>query len=103
MQTLRRAFAQVSAPSWFWSALFDVLAYTGIRRRQLVTLEWRDIDFEANTLRLRSEGSKTRVETLVPMHAAVVAAFRVLRSDLMVHGFSPEPTAQVFWLAACRA
>lgn len=33
-----------------WLAMFRLLAYTGIRRSELLALTWNDVDFTANTL-----------------------------------------------------
>ena len=54
-------------PRWFWRIVFRTLYYTGMRRRQLVTLCWRDVDLGAAEIRLRHEGSKTRREWTIPI------------------------------------
>lgn len=63
-------------PAWFWRAVIRTLAYTGMRRRQLISLRWADIDTERHTILLRAEGSKTRREWEIPMHLE-------LREDLL--------------------
>lgn len=59
-------------PVWFWVSVIKTLYYTGMRRRQLVTLKRRDLDFSSRTLYLRAEGSKTRREWAIPMHSAII-------------------------------
>lgn len=69
-------YPTVLPPAWFWRAVIRTLAYTGMRRRQLITLRWYDIDTERHTILLRAEGSKTRREWEIPMHLE-------LREDLL--------------------
>ena len=54
-------------PRWFWRIVFRTLYYTGMRRRQLVTLRWQDVDLDAAEILLRYEGSKTRREWSIPI------------------------------------
>lgn len=66
LDTLRQANAYLAQsdeplkPAWFWRIVLQTLYTTGMRRRQLVTIRWSDIDFQAERLLLRAEGSKTR-------------------------------------------
>ncbi len=57
------------SPSWFWTALFDVLYYSGIRRKQLCHLKWGDLDLSSSTIILRAAGSKNKRERMLPLHA----------------------------------
>lgn len=61
-------------PLSFWLRVIQTLYFTGVRRRQLVSLRIGDLDFtEGNeTIYLRSEGSKTLREWAIPMHASLV-------------------------------
>lgn len=54
-------------PGWFWLALFKTLYFTGMRRRQLVNLRWKDINFNTGVMRLSLDGSKTNQEWSIPM------------------------------------
>ncbi|HID51090.1 MAG TPA: site-specific integrase [Anaerolineae bacterium] len=56
-----------SHPSWFWVAVIEFIATTGARGRQVVELQWRDIDFDRATIRFRTEGSKTQREWFIPL------------------------------------
>lgn len=58
---------QANMPGWFWEAVLKTLYYTGMRRRQLVGLQWRDILWDENAIRLRADNSKTRTEWLIPL------------------------------------
>ena len=49
---------------------------TGIRRGALLNLHWSDIDFQAQTIRLRRLTSKTDKTYYIPMNATVVKTLR---------------------------
>jgi integrase len=55
-------------PSFFWVSVIYLLYFTGMRRRQLVTLRMRDIDFESAQIQLSYEGSKTHRSWKIPVH-----------------------------------
>ena len=52
---------------WFWWTVTLTFYYTGIRRRQLVGLQWSDIDLEGRVILLRSETSKNYREWRIPI------------------------------------
>lgn len=54
-------------PAWFWITVIYTLYNTGMRRRQLVTLKLKDIDFNRRLIRLSYDGSKTRRSWSIPM------------------------------------
>jgi integrase/recombinase XerC len=53
-------------------AIFYGLAYTGLRRAELVGLTWDDVDFANAVMSITGKGSKPRK---VPMHPLVVEVF----------------------------
>ncbi|WP_189419065.1 tyrosine-type recombinase/integrase [Cellvibrio zantedeschiae] len=58
-------------PGWFWLTVICVFYYTGMRRRQLVTLRLSDLIWSDDTItsiQLRAEGSKTLREWQIPVH-----------------------------------
>ncbi len=63
-------------PAWYWQAVLRVLLVTGMRRSQLVGLQWGDIDFARSTIRLRQETSKNHCEYQIPL-------FDQIRGDLL--------------------
>jgi len=79
--TFSRAFLYLARnsdefkPSWFWKSVMRVIYYTGIRRRQLVTIKLRDLDFDNKTLLASVEGSKTRREWVIPLHPKAERVF----------------------------
>lgn len=78
-----RQFPDDNQPTWFWEAVLKVLYYTGMRRRQLVELCWKDIDFQHGRILLRAEGSKTRREWHIPLLEEIVQPLMVLREKTL--------------------
>lgn len=72
-------------PRWFWRIVVLTLYYTGMRRRQLVALCWRDIDFEKAEILLRYEGSKTRREWEIPIAEGLMPELLILRERTLRH------------------
>ena len=70
-------------PSWFWLSVVYTLYFTGMRRRQLVTLKLGDINFSDGLIHLSYEGSKTHRSWSIPMHEEVSARLHdlILRSE----------------------
>lgn len=66
-------------PGWFWSAVIKTLYYTGMRRRQLCGLAWRDINFGKLKIYLDKNASKNRTSWTVPMTIHVSEALWQLR------------------------
>lgn len=71
--------ARAPQPAWFWSIVLRVFYYTAIRKRQLLEMQWGDLDLKHGTLRLRAESSKTRREWTIPLTPEVVRDLGHLR------------------------
>lgn len=84
-------------PGWFWSAAFKLLYYTGMRRRQLCALRWRDIDFDRKTILLSIEGSKTKREWDIPLPKQCEEDLRHLWHESKARRERLE-ACQVFWI-----
>lgn len=54
-------------PAWFWAIVIKTFYYTGIRRRQLTELRWKDINLDEATIHLRATSSKTHREWFIPI------------------------------------
>jgi integrase len=54
-----------------WRSMFTVLAYTGMRRSELLALRWEDVDLDARVIRVR-DGKTARARRTIPM-APIVA------------------------------
>ncbi|MCK5905428.1 MAG: site-specific integrase [Gammaproteobacteria bacterium] len=59
-------------PGWFWVSVILTLYYTGMRRKQLVSLCWRDIDFNRRIIQLRAESSKNKREWEIPLNVNIL-------------------------------
>jgi integrase len=59
----------------------EILLYTGLRRQELFSLQWRDIDFENGVIRLRPETTKTARPRTIPMFSNVRRIFSYLQSQ----------------------
>lgn len=65
-----------------WRAIITLGYYCGMRRGEIAALEWKDVDFEAGILTVRSREShrtKSRKDRKIPMAAEVVEALGKLR------------------------
>lgn len=65
-------------PAWFWIIVLRFMYTTGARRRQVVALRWRDIDWKNDALTFTVEGSKTRREWKIPLTPATMSDLRIL-------------------------
>jgi len=84
-------------PCWFWLMVVRFLYGTGIRRRQLVELKWKDIDLNNGMLFLSSEGSKTDVERDMPLPEGLIEQLRQFKQKaFMINPASCKPEAQAF-------
>jgi integrase len=81
----------------FWTTLIRTLYFTGMRRRQIVELQWSDVDFDENVLTLRAGSSKTRREWIIPLPIQIRGELLALRQSVEVHlGHAPAPHRKVF-------
>jgi len=83
-------------PAWFWRIVIYTLYYTGIRRRQLVGLNWEDIDLENAVIKLCSEKSKTGKEWDLPIHEDLVPHLVYLKEKSIEYGNKNLKGKQVF-------
>ena len=84
-------------PAWFWAIVVKTFYYTGIRRRQLVELQWEDINFEEATIHLRAASSKTHREWFIPIAEPLLPELEnllLLTTDQIQR--EPEGEEQVF-------
>lgn len=70
-------------PEWYYAAMLRVLFFTGMRRAQLVGLEWRDIDFERRAIVLRMEHNKARRDHVIPMFDQIVGDLLRLKKETL--------------------
>jgi integrase len=72
-------------PAWFWIIVLRFMYATGARRRQVVALRWRDIDWNHAALAFTVEGSKSRKEWQIPLTPTAMLDLIVLRDRSMDH------------------
>ena len=70
-----------------YSDLMRTLLRTAMRRNEAASLQVRDLDFEARTITIRAEVSKTRQSRLIPMDDALVDMLRERARGLKRDGF----------------
>ncbi|MBX6354063.1 MAG: tyrosine-type recombinase/integrase [Thermoflavifilum sp.] len=89
---LQRLLAAPLSPprtrNWFRDKLIlETFAFTGIRRQELINLEWQDINFHEGTLKVRSgKGDKDRI---IPLPPSLLRDLEVLKSMHPVTDRSP--------------
>ena len=59
-----------------YSDLMRVLLHTAMRRNEAKSLQGPDLDFDARTITIRAEVSKTRQSRMIPMDEALVDMLR---------------------------
>ncbi len=83
-------------PRWFWWLVILTLSYTAIRRRQLVELRWKDIDWRGKTISLRKESSKNGKAWAIPMTDAIHCIVDLLKDKTCLRLGCIDPEGQVF-------
>ncbi len=84
-------------PCWFWQTVIRFMYFTGIRRKQLVTLNWADIDFTNNLVHLSAEGEKTDIARPLPLQDNLILSLKKYRQILLKnYSGAYKPEAQLF-------
>lgn len=81
--------------------VYAVAYYTGLRRGEIDSLTWGDIDLAAGTVRIRAEHAKNKTSVLLPLHPdlrqALVRYFEALgRPASAVRAFAVPPRLRAF-------
>lgn len=61
--------------------VYLVAAFSGMRRNELSQLEWRDVDFQADCIRMRSATTKNGKDAVQATHPNVMRALKAYRSS----------------------
>lgn len=84
-------------PAWFWRIVIRFLYFTGVRRRQIVHVQLRDIDLINRVLTASYRGSKTQREWQIPLADEVIEDLQYLiRRNENVLGRRMRPDDYVF-------
>lgn len=84
---------QALSPSWFWQIVIRFFYSTGIRRRQLVSIEMQDLDLENKVLIANHRGSKTHREWEIPLTDTIIPDLEYLiqkNEDALGRPMEPE-------------
>lgn len=81
-------------PAWFWLIVFELFYYTGIRLNALLSLRYRDIDWDNRMIRVRADTEKTHREFSIPIMPGLEPHIRRLLDAADKIGFKPDD--QVF-------
>ena len=80
-------------------AVYVLAMLTGLRKNELKSLQWRDVDFNNRLLRIRAEISKAKRQDDIPLHNEVLVVLAELKSELHTSidsVFSNIPTLLTF-------
>lgn len=83
-------------PKWYWFIVIAMLFHTGMRRRQMVGLQWRDIDFKNATVRLDASYNKSRREWYLPIQQQLFDHLLELRRRTIIKTGVLRDEAPVF-------
>ena len=78
-----------ACPDSLWRAIVLIACYAGLRRGEILTLEWDDIDFDKKMIHVRNKddhATKTREYWEIPMHSEVIKAVQALRFGMKKGG-----------------
>lgn len=72
--------------------LVILASYTAMRRREMLTLRWSDVDFDKRLIRIRAENAKSKREQYVEMNSIVIETLKELSEGASANGlvFSGE-------------
>jgi site-specific recombinase XerD len=99
LQLLEREALIGLRPTNFWRIAFSVIHFTGMRRRQLVEMQWQHVLWSRSAILLSTEGSKSHREWLVPIPKWVTAELKALHGRAGQElGVAPAHDHQVFCL-----
>ncbi len=68
---------------WFWKVAVDTLYYTAMRRKQIVTLCWDDVNWDKQIFKMSVKGSKTKREYYIPFNHKIHNGLVLLRNKTM--------------------
>lgn len=88
--------AATRSPARHMHAMIVLAGEAGFRRGELFAAQWRDVDVEGASWRVRKEINKTKRERVVPLNVRAMAVLRSWREWLLAAGQPVEGDALVF-------
>ncbi len=84
-------------PCWFWRIVIRFIYFTGIRRKQLITLKWKDLDLEKRIIYLSAIGDKIDIGRKLPLQENLIPDLRMYTLYMKSHhAKSYSPDTQLF-------
>ncbi len=83
-------------PPWFWVSVIKMLYYTGMRRRQIIGIKWKDVNYQNETLKLSAEHSKTELEWDIPITSGIKDVLDTVSEATIKQGKEVEGNYQIF-------
>ncbi len=84
-------------PPWFWVVVIRFIYYTGLRRKQVVSLTWGDVNFKRQIIYLSAESEKTDIAREIPIGDELSDILKEYRQQIFE---SPKgtihPDSQIF-------
>ena len=77
--TVEEARSLIESAELLFKPILMTALYTGARRGELLSLKWRDVDFERMEIIVEAAYSKTRKGRVIPIAGALQAELRTLR------------------------
>ncbi|WP_416776465.1 tyrosine-type recombinase/integrase [Xenorhabdus budapestensis] len=77
-------------PTRFWLVVMETFRLTGMRLNQLAHIQIKDIDFEENSITLRSESSKNHCEYQVALLSPLTPLLQNLLNEMVLRGATPD-------------
>ena len=87
------------SPGWFWIIVIRTFYYTGMRRRQLAGLTFKDLDLKQQTILLSSDHSKTLKQWTIPINHELIPDLYFLKArnhEIFGHEDKDIASQQVF-------
>ena len=63
---------QAIQPATFWEILIRFIYATGLRRRQVIGLRWRHVNFTSQTILIEKKFNKNKVDAIVPISKTAI-------------------------------
>lgn len=93
LQQLFQSLEQDDSPASMRNeVMFKLLATTGMRRSEIASLTWDQLDFDNQTIRIFGKGKKER---LLPLHSLLIPILMAYKESL--EPYQMYPTEPVFW------
>lgn len=77
-------------------AITHLLIYAGLRRHEIIGLEWKDVEFERQQMKVLGKGGKLRLVPLHPVLQDALAELRVVSTHVVVSAWKRRMSTFTF-------